>query len=142
MGRYYLYKDEQLINIIKADEGFIKQLLEDGSIDEAIDESTIEKPISLQFNEEKKVFEESPKVIPIEVEIDNKPKISIEEMKMDLDKLKEQNAKLEERVYQQINDIQSAFLSVKGFLLMIPEVQKTLSEINEKLDDKKDQTVL
>jgi hypothetical protein len=135
MATYHIYINKKLINIIEADADFIAALKTKGEIDDAVDVATIKDAKPLKFDEKKGYFVPhitvpKPPIQPLE------PQISIQDMAKKVETLTKEVATIQDKSSLQTSDMQAALNSIKGFMMMMPDLQKSLREIKEVLASK------
>lgn len=133
MATYHLYKDGKIINIIEANDIFVNSLKSTGEIDEAIDTSTIENPVSLEFDKNRGHFVTLAERISVLPQQENTNQIKVEDMAEQIEGLINKLTELEQQVQVQANDTQGAIYAIKGFMMLLPDMQKSLLEINAML---------
>lgn len=135
MATYYLYKNEKIINIIEAEESFIKELESRGEIDKGIDVSTLENPKSLCFDEKTQSFKPTKPSTPLKIPSNHK-EVNVSEMKEQVEILSDKLSKLESETEIKTNDLGGAILAIKGFMMILPDIQNSLREIKDMLESK------
>jgi hypothetical protein len=135
MATYHIYKNKKVINIIEADVEFIKTLKLKGEIDEAVDVATIKDLKPLRFDEKKGCFVPNITVPKSPVQ-SLEPQISIYDMVKQIETLTKEVTAIQDKTNLQATDMQAALNSIKGFMMMMPDLQKSLREIKEVLASK------
>jgi hypothetical protein len=135
MSTYRIYKNEKIINIIEADQAFINNLISKREIDSAIKVSEANDLSSLRFDFTSNCFVANP-VYEESIRIQTKEQIGIDEMIKQLNETNEKIKILESQSKNELNDVQSAIYAIKGFMMLLPDIQKTLLQIQNMLQKK------
>lgn len=150
MAKYYIYKNDKVINIIEAEQTFIDELIKNKSIDKAIKEGDPLEPKSLTYDINSQTFKELnsspvnpvpevPITTPLEIVMNylNEHQQTMQAINVYLMSTKSNIDSVTTLVHNlkaQMNDIQSGFIAMNGFLQILPDIKKELDEIKGKLN--------